>query len=170
VSNHLPVKASRENEDADWNFELDIDALVVQAKARHLALGPSSVCCTPSTEISASLAGRGCNALLTASLDTSSRLSANRVLTVTPTPETPGASCITTASAGVPSSMGVPGRAEDLGQAHSSAFSRQEGIDEEYQIMYVGSLSVEIDPMDQDVRAPLLLSQCHCARWPAVAA
>ena len=35
VSNHLPVKASRENEDADWNFELDIDALVVQAKACH---------------------------------------------------------------------------------------------------------------------------------------
>ena len=28
----------------------------------------------------------------------------------------------------------------------------QEGIDEEYQIMYVGCLSVEIDPMDQDVR------------------
>ena len=34
VSNHLPVKASRENDDAGWNFELDVDALVVQAKAR----------------------------------------------------------------------------------------------------------------------------------------
>ena len=44
VSNHLPVKASRENEDADWNFELDIDALVVQAKARHPALCPV-LCC-----------------------------------------------------------------------------------------------------------------------------
>ncbi len=40
VSNHLPVKASRENEDADWNFELDIDALVVQAKARRPPLYP----------------------------------------------------------------------------------------------------------------------------------
>ncbi len=34
MTNHLPVKASRESEDTDWNFELDVDALVVQAKAR----------------------------------------------------------------------------------------------------------------------------------------
>ena len=33
MTNHLPVKASRESEDTDWNFELDVDALVVQAKA-----------------------------------------------------------------------------------------------------------------------------------------
>ena len=28
----------------------------------------------------------------------------------------------------------------------------QEGIDEEYQIMYVGCLSVDVDPMEQEVR------------------
>ncbi len=37
----------------------------------------------------------------------------------------------------------------------AAAATLQEGIDEEYQIMYVGSLSVEIDPMDQDVRHSL---------------
>ena len=38
----------------------------------------------------------------------------------------------------------------------------QEGIDEEYQIMYVGSLSVEIDPMDQDVRISLSTRLFSC--------
>jgi len=33
--------------------------------------------------------------------------------------------------------------------------------------MYVGSLSVEIDPMDQDVRALSALPLCQCGRRPA---
>ena len=50
MTNHLPVKASRESEDTDWNFELDVDALVVQAKACpwpiQLLGDPNIGCCS----------------------------------------------------------------------------------------------------------------------------
>ena len=148
VSNHLPVKASRENEDAGWNFELDVDALVVQAKARNPA-----PCPPPSLHTEQDTTGSPINqfghvlacAIVSGHQHSAvSQVSSSRLCShiKTPAPYTFPWSLVGSLIQSYASRS----------SSHMTLAAPQEGIDEEYQIMYVGSLSVEVDPMDQDVR------------------
>ena len=107
VSNHLPIRATKQEETGTWEFEWDEDALIYQAQVSLSRRSCTFLCAKGPEQRTKSL-------VLVAHAETMIKSSLRL-----------GISCM------------------------------QDGL-EDVEIMYVGCLPVELDPDEQDVRAPCI--------------
>ena len=105
MSNHLPIRATKQEETGTWEFEWDEDALIYQAQVSLSRRSCMFLCAKAAEQKTKSL-------VLVAHAETLIKFSLRLAI-----------SCM------------------------------QDGL-EDVEIMYVGCLPVELDPDEQDVRAP----------------